>query len=568
MSRYYINAAEAVRACRNGKSFKGHFAARTAGKKEYAIAAETIKCMCLLQELMVAVNMNLEVMEIEDQDLLHVMMYELLFGSENSKIKGGGKVKRALMEYEGPLRREVKKMILAKGISYDVNQKLIPRDVLNQLIGCGGNELGSNLPRYIRINHMKCKYTESELLEKLRSEYNFEVEPDALIPGLYQLPASTRGLGECDLVKTGSVIIQDKASCIPSQLLCDEWIEHDKLNQKLDSLLYSGGDIIDACSAPGNKTSHMGSVLYDYCCKQNRVDHLPHINAFEKDPKRFKLLKSRMVDANAINRQPHDENDVQSDIISAKHADFLSIDVHDPKYRNVRYALLDPSCSGSGVSRAIERNMDDADSQEDAKRQMQLHAFQVLVTKKAMSFPNVHTILYSTCSVHQVENEDVVNEVLQWCRNHKSDDVSKHYGSWELKMPPRFSLDAWNRRGVMSSSDPDAIPGKTLTTKEKECLIRCLPVDEMNGFFVAVYTNAEKRNNNVTVSKPTAKAKVNGDEVTVMSSINPAGENKKRKCAQSESENGCGIDTASNARAKLPRGGFLNNMWKPKKRRR
>lgn len=33
------------------------------------------------------------------------------------------------------------------------------------------------------------------------------------------------------------------------------------------------------------------------------------------------------------------------------HQDFLATDPHDPKYSNVSYILLDPSCSGSGELR-------------------------------------------------------------------------------------------------------------------------------------------------------------------------------------------------------------------------
>jgi len=37
-----------------------------------------------------------------------------------------------------------------------------------------------------------------------------------------------------------------------------------------------------------------------------------------------------------------------ADCVSTTHKDFLLVDPHDPKYKEVKYILVDPSCSGSG----------------------------------------------------------------------------------------------------------------------------------------------------------------------------------------------------------------------------
>jgi len=37
-----------------------------------------------------------------------------------------------------------------------------------------------------------------------------------------------------------------------------------------------------------------------------------------------------------------------TDCVSATHKDFLRVSPRDPKYKDVKYILVDPSCSGSG----------------------------------------------------------------------------------------------------------------------------------------------------------------------------------------------------------------------------
>ena len=47
---------------------------------------------------------------------------------------------------------------------------------------------------------------------------------------------------------------------------------------------------------------------------------------------------------------------------------------------------------------------------------MRLRNFQITALKKAMSFPNVRVIVYSTCSLHKEENESVVAEALAYSK--------------------------------------------------------------------------------------------------------------------------------------------------------
>ncbi|GMG99150.1 hypothetical protein Nepgr_000990 [Nepenthes gracilis] len=51
-------------------------------------------------------------------------------------------------------------------------------------------------------------------------------------------------------------------------------------------------------------------------------------------------------------------------------------------------------------------------SEVDMTRLTKLAAFQQRALTHALSFPPVERIVYSTCSIHQIENEDVIKSVL------------------------------------------------------------------------------------------------------------------------------------------------------------
>jgi putative methyltransferase len=99
-----------------------------------------------------------------------------------------------------------------------------------------------------------------------------------------------------------------------------------------------------------------------------------------------------------------------------------------------------------------------------------------------MSFPSARRITYSTCSIHDIENEDVVAKALQKYDN--SVEKPAGVGKWELKV----CLPTWSRRGK---------PNGSLSSEQSEALIRCLPEDGTNGFFVAYF----ERTFNIDIKK-------------------------------------------------------------------
>jgi len=201
--------------------------------------------------------------------------------------------------------------------------------------------------------------------------------------------------------------------------------------------------------------------------------------AFEKNPRRAELLRERMQKAGA------------DGIVIVQNCDYLQLDVCDKKYSRVKSVLLDPSCSGSGVLRDLNR-LDDENEDEAALkiRLANLREFQINALRQSMRIPNVDLIVYSTCSIYEEENESVVAEIL---REHRDQQ-------WELFAPRRF--ENWKRRGLKFEG---------LTTAESACLLRCHPSDGLNGFFVSCF-----RRRKVVVEEEKEGKEVERKEVVVV----------------------------------------------------
>ena len=138
--------------------------------------------------------------------------------------------------------------------------------------------------------------------------------------------------------------------------------------------------------------------------------------------------------------------------VQVQNIDYLSLNPLDDKYANVRVVLLDPSCSGSGMNHLVTHNIDNSNSNSNSQKQLnhsnsgdakvindvkdttRLHAladFQLKALLHSMSFPAAERITYSTCSIHDIENENVVAQALTL---QTTPAVGSLIGMWELKV--------------------------------------------------------------------------------------------------------------------------------------
>jgi len=376
-------------------------------------------------------------------------------------------------------------------------------------------------PRWVRINRLKA--VGENALESALGGYRavatlsevLQAGPkstvfwrDCNIPDLLALPPGT------SLIKTkayaeGELILQDKASCFPAQLLLGA-----SGMAPRESGLVSHRDIMDACAAPGNKTTHLAAIL---AASATRVEKATksEIYACERDPSRSKLLQTMVSKAGAAK------------VVVLPRQDFLALDGSDIRFAHVTHLLLDPSCSGSGIvgredipvlalptppsrgkpqkqnltngkkrKRGPEEtpaeSINDPGTVEDEEythlkidntRLEKLSNLQSRIIEHAFTFPAATRITYSTCSIHAEENENVVARVLQ-------SHIALRRG-WRLLLRRHQveGLREWKHRGLKQPSTALVNAVKTLTDDELDGCIRCDPGDEEGtmGFFVCCF---------------------------------------------------------------------------------
>mmetsp|Transcript_852 Transcript_852/g.1863 ORF Transcript_852/g.1863 Transcript_852/m.1863 type:complete len:592 (-) Transcript_852:40-1815(-) len=443
-------------------AFSGKKNQQCTNKASYAQACETLRHKALLDAILNHDNGRLgKAVQFDDtrsKGLLYVLLFELLFGKYKN-IRGGGKVKRNIIKHEKELRR-IKDVVCAERAAACEDGDVTP----------GGLRDAPVFPRYVRINTLKT--TAREVVDTLRADLGgdeLKIYADRHVPDLLVLsPSISSQLHNHDLVKSGKIVLQDKSSCFSALVLA-----HGSRSSSTTGL----GDYIDACAAPGNKTSHLAALVSkELSGKQTKKEKKrrntnnnikSEIFAFDRSSKRVKILRDRLG-------AMVPDDDAMRVHMNPLHQDFLSADASDGRFASVRSILLDPSCSGSGIVNAPDRQADGGGSDSRIKS---LANFQLVALKHAMlSFPKVDRIVYSTCSVHEEENEQVVATALKETTGEmEGEDDNMH---WVLTKPA--CLDHWERRGRVAAG---------LTAEQAECLIRAdgLRGDNTNGFFVSYF---------------------------------------------------------------------------------
>ncbi|KAJ4769818.1 S-adenosyl-L-methionine-dependent methyltransferases superfamily protein [Rhynchospora pubera] len=372
-------------------------------KATFALVCQTLKYLPVIKEIITSTAILSNKWK-KQEELIYITVYDIIFGKE---IGTNGPVEKYISQHKEALESALAKMCVRRKVKSI--EDLLPNKTEDM-----------PKPRFLRINTLKID-VESAVKEFSKIS---TVKRDEMLPDLLELLPGF-DLHDHPLVLDGSVFLQGKASCMVAHAL----------NPK------PGWKVIDACAAPGNKTIHLAALM------KGRGN----IIACELNETRLKILQETVRRSGATN-------------IDTIPGDFLDVNPKDHAYRKVRAILLDPSCSGSGISaqrldHLLPSHIKDVDA-DASKRIQKLAGFQRKALEHALSFPSVERITYSTCSVHQEENEDVIQSVLP---------LASSLG-FELATP----YPQWKRRGL------PVFDGS-------EHLLRTDPSDGMEGFFVALF---------------------------------------------------------------------------------
>lgn len=230
-------------------------------------------------------------------------------------------------------------------------------------------------PICIRINNMKTN--EDDLVKKLK-EQNIEckktkVKSSYIVDGL-------NNISNNDLFKQGYFTIQDSAATLVVNILDPKENEN----------------ILDMCSSPGGKTTHIAELM----------NNTGKITACDIYANRLKLVNDNAKRLEITNIQTK-END--GTILNNEFID---------KFDKV---LVDAPCSGIGVIRRkvdikYQRNKEDFD---------QLSKIQIQILNNASKYVKKEgVIVYSTCTILEEENENVIKKFLNENTNFKLIDIS------------------------------------------------------------------------------------------------------------------------------------------------
>lgn len=401
-------------------------------KHIYALVSSTLRYKPFIQKIMQKTKIvQLEKKAKIPEPIFMLMIHDLLF-SKSKRIQSKQHAwKDAIIRNRPRLEAELARL----KIKHKVKS-------LDELI-----EDDDTPVRWFRTNLLKTN-TESLLREfsHLRKVNTLEeitapgvIYHDIYIPNLFGIHPKEK-LTSTDAYKQGRLIIQDRASCFPAAIL---------------NPIPGKDKVIDACAAPGNKTTHLASILNN--SKRSIV-------AFEKDNKRIKVIRMMCEKAGGL------------DCITIHHADFTSTRPQD--FPEITGMLVDPSCSGSGIfGRAFDEQeeIDEEEAKEKLSQRLEkLSGFQFKIVKHALSFPNVKKLIYSTCSIHDEENEGVVKRLLE------DDDIKKQ--GWTVSNR-KDVLPDWPRRG-----HPEVFEGYDNKEDLAGGCVRSLPkVDGGIGFFAVSF---------------------------------------------------------------------------------
>lgn len=218
----------------------------------------------------------------------------------------------------------------------------------------------------LRINTIKSNIEKiKKELEKEKIEYEtIKWSKETLIIK----NADEKTIQEMEIYKNGKIYLQSLSSMLPPIILEPK----------------EGTDILDMAAAPGGKTTQIAAL----------TNNKAHITACEKNKIRAERLKYNVdkQGATCVFIMPKDSRFID---------DFFSFD----------QILLDAPCSGSGTLDYNDANVEKYFTEQLIERSSKTQ--KTLLSKAIKLLKPGHEMVYSTCSILDCENEDVVSSVIK-----------------------------------------------------------------------------------------------------------------------------------------------------------
>ncbi|XP_057335369.1 28S rRNA (cytosine-C(5))-methyltransferase [Microplitis mediator] len=374
MSEGFIHSVKVPRLYKTASSTVKKIVERKASLKElvyerkhpnvkalYALAATTLQHSSQLTQLLEKTQLLKKEPRL-DQWLARVLITELIWGKQ--VLQSDAKPILTIKNYENQLRDELKHTTDIKKPFTKVGK---PRYVrVNTLVMTVDDAIREFINDGFTLLPKSQNY--QSYLESLESLSGYSFIQDFHLRELFAFAAGTH-FYDHDGYKSGAIVLQDKASCLPAHLLNPP----------------TGSVVLDMCAAPGMKTTHLAAIM------QNEGK----IYSVERNERRYQVLCDLIQSSGA-------------NIVTTINADSLTID--STKYPDIEYILVDPSCSGSGMDRP---ELNESSGICEPSRLKSLQSFQVFLLRHALSnFPSVKRIIYSTCSIFAEENEMVIDEII------------------------------------------------------------------------------------------------------------------------------------------------------------
>uniref|UniRef100_A0A9J8B3G6 SAM-dependent MTase RsmB/NOP-type domain-containing protein n=1 Tax=Cyprinus carpio carpio TaxID=630221 RepID=A0A9J8B3G6_CYPCA len=466
-------------------------------RSAYQLAFNTLKYQELLEDVLIDSCFCLsQPMPVHSMSLVAVLLTDLMdrkflprppaANQEEEEVK-------AVQEVEGCLLRFRTKLVASLArcrIKHELLtlENMVPEQIRHR------EERATLLPLYGWINSLRssleevCEVLHTSGFSCVKSVGQLEGRTfckDLHCRDLLVFPSSVKNdLTNSRLLSDGRLIIQDKSCCVGPWAL---W-----------PLLAEGGDVLMSGCFSAQTVAHMSAVAAAASAHTQAETHTSQSDA---------RGRSAVIVCLGDGAQSQTE-ELQNTLtkLGCKNVKLLpdsleSLDVSDVRLQKISVVFLMPACSLSAISNPVDyimqenrdpRLMVDLSQGSVSPEKIQMLVCQQRkVLQRAVQFPQVRAVLYSTCSVHPEENEEVLKTVLsQTQENHST------------APPYRFSSPSLLQDSIVEDDEE--------SEEMKPRFFRLEASDHSNGCFLALLTREPEPEVTETPQEVLARAAAKG----------------------------------------------------------